>query len=180
MHYRYLILLPLAVIEGPILAVIAGFLCTKGLLNPFIVLPVIIIGDIIGDSITYTVGRWGLPDFIKKIVRFLDLRPANMARAKTLFESNPARSVSLSKITLGIGIVGIYLAGNARIPYTKFIKICFFTSLFQYIFYISMGLLFGQAYIQISHYLDAIAAIFIVTALAMLLLLFIRSILNKI
>ena len=33
-EYKYLILFPLAIVEGPIIAVIAGFLCSSGFLNP--------------------------------------------------------------------------------------------------------------------------------------------------
>ncbi|HUZ60693.1 MAG TPA: hypothetical protein VMU83_18125, partial [Hanamia sp.] len=59
LKFRYVILFPLAVVEGPILAVIAGFLCTEGYLNLFIVYTIIVLGDITGDTICYLFGRWG-------------------------------------------------------------------------------------------------------------------------
>jgi membrane-associated protein len=179
-HYKYLILFPLAIVEGPILAVIAGFLCTGGFLNPFFVYPVIVLGDIIGDSICYSMGRWGAPKFVRKIAWQLGLHPRSIDRARIYFDSNPVRTVFLSKITLGIGVAGIYLAGNAKIPYGKFIRICLVTSLIQYVFYLGVGLIFGSAYLQISHYLDKIASIFIIVALAAILFISIRSMLNKI
>jgi membrane-associated protein len=179
-HYKYYLLFPLAIVEGPILAVIAGFLCMKGVLNPFFVYPIIVVGDIIGDTVCYSLGRWGVPPFIKKIGYWLRLNPKNIKRAKIYFDSNPVRTISLSKITLGIGVAGIYLAGIARISYKKFILICLVTSLAQYLFYLSIGLLFGQAYIQINQYLDNIASLFIISALVFLLFLFIRSTFKRI
>jgi membrane protein DedA with SNARE-associated domain len=178
-QYKYLLLFPLAIVEGPIVAVIAGFLCTNGFLNPLLAYSVIVLGDIIGDSICYSMGRWGVPKFIKKIGFRFGLNPKSINRARIYFDSNPARTVSLSKITLGIGVAGIYLAGNARIPYRKFIRICLITSLIQYIFYIGIGLLFGEAYIQINHYLNYVASIFIIAAFASILYFFIRAKLKK-
>ncbi len=179
-QYKYLILFPLAIVEGPILAVIAGFLCTSGFLNPLYVLPVIVLGDIIGDSICYSLGRWGMPKFFRKIGYRFGLGPRQIERAKKYFDANPGTTISLSKITLGIGVAGIYLAGNARVPYKKFIRISLATSVLQYLIYLSIGLFFGQAYIQISHYLDYFASISIVAALAIILFISIRSMLKRI
>ena len=155
--------------------VIAGFLCTGGYLNLFIVYPIIVLGDITGDSLCYLFGRWGVPGFLKKIVKGFGLKPENVDSVRAYFDSNPKRTIALSKITLGIGIAGIYLAGNVRIPYPKFIRICLFTSALQYVVYLSVGLLFGSAYKQISNYLNFFAASAIVTLLAIILFYFVKS-----
>lgn len=174
-HYKYVILFPLAIIEGPILAVIAGFLCIHGFLNLFIVYPIIVMGDITGDTFCYLLGRWGVPPFLKKIANWLGFKPENIQETRQYFDANPNKTISLSKITLGIGFAGIYLAGNAGIPYYKFIRICLVTSALQYVVYMSVGLLFGDAYKQISQYLNFFAAITIVAALAILLIYFLKS-----
>ena len=174
-----MILLPLAIVEGPILAVIAGFFCTQGYLNPFIVYPVIVLGDVIGDTIVYTFGRWGVPAFPKKIVYKMGLKPGNIEKARFYFDANPKKTISLSKITLGIGVAGIYLAGNARIPYLRFLKICTVTSALQYIVYLSIGILFGAAYKQINHYLNVFAASAIIALLSVILFFVVKSIRKK-
>src|SRR5450755_4508342 len=92
-HYKYLLLFPLAIVEGPILAVIAGFLCVNGFLNPLLVLPIIVLGDITGDSICYSLGRWGMPEFIKKIFFRFGLNPKSIDRVRIYFDSNPARTI---------------------------------------------------------------------------------------
>jgi len=175
LKYKYVILFPLAIVEGPILAVIAGFLCMGGYLNLFIVYPIIVLGDIVGDTISYLFGRWGVPGFLKRIIKRLGLKPENMDRVRVYFDANPKKTISLSKITLGIGIAGIYLAGNARIPYNRFIRICLITSALQYLIYLGIGLLFGSAYKQISNYLDFFAAFSIVTLLSIILFYIVKS-----
>ena len=161
------------------MAVIAGFLCMGGFMNPFIAYPIIVLGDIIGDSICYMFGRFGVPRFFKRISKRLGLKPERMDRVRAYFDSNPKKTIALSKITLGIGVAGIYLAGNARIPYYRFIRICLVTSALQYVVYISIGMLFGSAYKQIDHYLNFFAAFTLVTAFAIIFIYFVNSIRKK-
>ena len=165
--------------EGPILAVIAGFLCSGGFLNLFLVYPVIVLGDITGDSLCYLLGRCGVPGFLRILARKLGFSQVNIDRVRTYFDTNPNKIISISKITLGIGFAGIYLAGNTRVPYYRFIRICLITSILQYLVYLGIGVLFGSAYERISHYLNFFAALTIVTALAITILYFVKSIRKK-
>jgi len=178
-EYKYLLLFPLAIVEGPILAIIAGFLCTNGFLNPLFVYPIIVLGDITGDSLCYILGRWGKSKLLRKISKRLGLNSEKMERVKIFFDSNPARTISLSKIILGIGVAGIFMAGNVRVPYKKFLRICLITSAIQYTIYLTIGLLFGHAYIQINHYFNRFAAISIVSGLALILFFSVKSLFKK-
>ncbi len=178
-HYKYLILFPLAIVEGPIIAVIAGFLCNSGFMNPFIVYPVIIAGDIIGDSACYAFGRLGVPKFIKKIARWFGVNDKSINRIRTLFNSNPNKIIALSKIVLGIGVAGIYLAGNSRVLFSKFFIICLVVSAVQYVFYLGLGLTFGNAYLHINRYLNNFASFNIIAAAAIILIILIRYLLKK-
>lgn len=179
LKFKYIILFPLAIVEGPILAVIAGFLCSEGYLNLFIVYAIIVTGDVIGDSIVYMFGRWGIPGFLKKILKHFGMKTENLEKARVYFDANSQKAISLSKIALGIGIAGIYLAGNARVPYARFLKICLATSAIQYVVYLGIGLLFGSAYKKIDHYLNFFAALSIVTFLSVILFYIIKSVRKK-
>ena len=54
--YRYVILVPLAIIEGPIVTIICGFLVTLKVFNPLLVYVVMVLGDIVGDGWPYYMG----------------------------------------------------------------------------------------------------------------------------
>lgn len=179
-QYKYFWLLPLAVVEGPILAVIAGLLCSGGYLNPLLVFPIIILGDLTGDSLCYLLGRRGMPRILQKLGNRLGLDRQRLDSMTLIFERNPSRTISLSKIVLGIGVAGIYLAGHAKIPYRQFIRICAFTSSLQYLFYLGIGIVFGHAYMEINHYLNMFATVSILVVLAILLFLFFQSKLKKV
>ena len=179
-EYKYFILFPLAIVEGPILAVIAGFLCTMGLLNPLIVFPVIVLGDVIGDSCCYILGRFAGFSWFKKLDKLVtpDILEKT-ERFRVFFLDHPVRSISLSKITLGIGVAGIFVAGRLKIPYRRFIAICLLASSVQYIVYLSVGFLFGNAYLQINHYLNYLASILILAAIAVLLFISVKKLIPK-
>ena len=178
-QYRYYILFPLAIVEGPMITVIAGFFCANRFLNPLIVFPIIILGDITGDSFYYMLGRWGSDKLPKKIGRRFGLNSERLDRVRVFFDSNPRKTIFFSKIVLGIGVAGLFLAGNTKVPYKKFLRICLVTSILQCAVYLCIGFLFGHAYIQINHYLNYFASISIVVACALVLFFAIRSIFKK-
>lgn len=158
-HYKYGLLFPLAIAEGPILGIIAGFLCSRGLLNPWITLAVIVSGDLIGDSLCFTLGSIGVPKFVRKLIGMLGVDPGRVKTAKRFLDKHPHAVIPLSKITLGIGVFGIYLIGRSGFSYGRFLRICAITSFFQYVFYLSVGWLFGAAYVQINRYLNDVASL---------------------
>jgi membrane protein DedA with SNARE-associated domain len=148
-------------------------------MNPVIAYPVIVAGDIIGDSTCYAFGRLGVPKFIKKIASRFGLNNNNISRVRILFNLNPTKIVALSKIALGIGVAGIYLAGNSRVPFSKFLLICLVVSAIQYVFYLGLGLLFGNAYLLINKYLNNFASFNIIAAIAIILIISIKYLLKK-
>ena len=99
-QYRYYILFPLAIVEGPMITVIAGFFCANRFLNPLIVFPIIILGDIIGDSFYYMLGRWGNAKLPQKIGRRLGLNSERLDRVRVFFDSNPRKTIFFSKIEI--------------------------------------------------------------------------------
>jgi membrane-associated protein len=178
-QFRYFILFPLAIVEGPIITVIAGFLCSLGFLNPLFVFPIIISGDVIGDSIYYGLGRSGNPKFFQKISKWIGINPKKIDPVISFFNANPIRTISLSKIVLGIGVAGLFLAGQAKIPYKKFLLVCLLTSFVQCAVYLCIGLLFGKAYLEINRYLTDFASITIIVTLVSFVFFIIKSKMKK-
>jgi membrane-associated protein len=151
--YKYLILLPLSIIEGPVLIVFCGFLVTTKVLNPWIVLPLFIAGDIIGDAILYWVGRRG-----GGALRFFRVKEKTLEEAKKYFETNHRKALIASKLIHGLGFTGLIAAGVLRVPYKKYFTFCGTVSAMQSTVLLWAGVLFGGAYMQIAKYFDYYAA----------------------
>lgn len=171
--YKYLILVPIAIAEGPIASVIAGFLVTLGFLNIFLVYVIIVLGDIIGDTAFYYLG-YGGKTILNKYGSFLGITQERLEQAKRYFETKHQKAIILSKIIHGVGIAGLVTAGILRIPYRRYIKSCITVTIPQSAVLVLTGVLFGHAYLQIGKYLDYFAATISVVALAIVAFLFYR------
>lgn len=156
--YKYLIIAPLAIFEGPILAVVCGFLATLGALNIFIVYGLLVFGDIIGDSMFYGLGRWGGP-FIHKHGQRIGPTPEVIKKGHDFLQQKHRRAIVLSKVIHGAGIAGLVAAGSARIPYFTYIRMCLVVTFPQAAILSGLGLFFGSAYQQVGKYLDVYAAV---------------------
>ncbi len=163
--YKYAILFPLAIIEGPIISVIAGFLVALGLLNAVFVYGIVVLGDLVGDTLVYSLGYWGVRIIHTYGPRF-GVTAERLEYAKGYFNEHQQKAVALSKLVHGIGVTGLIAAGSLHVPYRRYIKICFLVTLFQAAAFLTVGILFGHAYAQISKYLDYVAATASIVVLA--------------
>jgi membrane protein DedA with SNARE-associated domain len=166
--YKYLIILPFSIIEGPFLAIICGFLVTTKVLNPWIVFPILIVGDVLGDTIFYIMGRTG-----RGVLRFFRVKEATLEEAKKYFENNHRKALIMSKLIHGLGTAGLIAAGAVRVPYKKYFTICAIVSLVQSVTLFVIGILFASAYIKIAKYLDyyaaTVSAIFVIILICFLI-----------
>lgn len=162
--YRYLILFPIAVLEGPFAAIIVGFLSSSGVFNIFIVYLVVVSGDMVGDSLYYFIGRLS-GSSIMKHGHYIGITADKLEVAKKYFADYHHRALIISKLAYGIGVSGIIAAGILKISYRKFIKTCTYIALIQSACLISIGFLFGHAYLQIEKYLNIYAKIILIIAL---------------
>jgi membrane protein DedA with SNARE-associated domain len=156
--YKYLVLVPLSIAEGPITTVIAGFLVTLGLLDIGLVFLIIILGDIIGDTIAYSFGRFGGRALLNRYGYRIGITAPRVEQAKKYFDTNHKKALVMSKLIHGIGTAGLFAAGSLKIPYGRFIGTCFLISLVQSVILLVLGIFFGHAYEQIGQYFDYFAA----------------------
>ena len=162
--YKYAILIPLSIIEGPIVSVVAGFLTTQGVLNLLLVFLIMIIGDIIGDGIFYFIGYKG-----KKLFHYFKINEEKIEKAKIYFQENHNKAIAASKIMWGIGTAGLIAAGALHVPYKRYFKTCALYSFGQSFIMIILGIFFGQAYIIIGKYFNYYSALVSILVIAFLL-----------
>ncbi|MDD4761963.1 MAG: VTT domain-containing protein [Candidatus Pacebacteria bacterium] len=173
-QYKYLIIFPLVVIEGPILTVICGFFITSGFLNFLPTFLLVIIGDIIGDSFYYGLGRWG-EKYLDKFKKIFKINEKNLLQAKTYFNSHRKKALFFSKLLHGLGFTGLIAAGNLKIPYRQFFITCFFITLIQSSIFFIIGFFFGNAYLEIGKYLDYYSSALIIGGLLFILYIIIKK-----
>jgi membrane protein DedA with SNARE-associated domain len=168
--YKYIILIPLAIIEGPIVTVLCGFLVTLKVLNPLLVYIIMVLGDIVGDAGIYYIGYSG-----KKLLKYFKVTEEKLEKAKIFFKENHNKAIAMSKLVHGIGFTGLVAAGALHVPYKRYFKTCALISAVQTLLMLMIGILFGHAYVQIGKYLNYYAAGISILALVVLLFIFIKK-----
>jgi membrane protein DedA with SNARE-associated domain len=141
--YRYWILIPLAIIEGPALAIFVGIFVKLGYLSFIPGLIVMIFGDFIPDSLYYYIGRFGQDwKIFKKISKKLD----DESLIINLWRNHAVKTLFMSKLAFGLAPALLATAGVAKVPYKFFVKYALIISIVQYSVFISVGYWIGYSY----------------------------------
>lgn len=158
-QYKYFILFPVIVIEGPIISVIAGFLMALKYFDFYTLFLVVILGDLTGDVLDYTIGRWGREKIIARWGKYIGITEDRLKKVESHFEKNAGKTLLLGKLFHGIGGIFLYAAGAAKMPISKFVWFNFLGTVPKSFILILIGFYFGHAISTIKSYLELISAI---------------------
>ncbi len=162
------------------MTIIGGFLVSLGYLNFFLAYLVLLFGDLVGDSLYYSIGRWGRNRFIERWGRYVGITAERLALMEAYFEKHGGKSLFFGKLTHAVGGVILVAAGMAKVPFWKFIWYNFLATLPKALILMLIGFYFGQAYAQLNRYLDYTALVTVaVVVLLIILYLVVRKIGKK-
>lgn len=167
--YRYPIAYPLALVEGPVVMLVSGFLVRLGFFDFWPIYLTLVAGDFTADIIWYFVGRHGARTLIEKYGRFLSITEENVERAERFFHDHQGKILFISKITMGFGfaIATLIAAGAARVPFKKYFTINFFGEFIWAGILMALGYFLGHLYTLVDQSLRwafAIALVLVVIA----------------
>ena len=146
-EYRYWILFPFAVFEGPIVAFVAGTLSSLGYLNLYVLLFLFFARDMIMDGLWYALGYFGWKTaFAKRMLAKLNVQESHLEDVRKLWEERPARTMFIGKLSYGIAAAFIVVAGMVKISLRKFFSYGALVAVTQYFTLILLGYFFGNAF----------------------------------
>lgn len=152
--YRYLILFPIALVEGPTITIVAGFVASLGFLNIWIALATVVVADLVADAFYYAVGRYGGIRFVNKWGHYVGINTERVNTLKKHFHNNAGKTLFLGKVTLFIGMAFLVAAGLTKYPFKKFMWISSLATVSKSFVLILIGYYFGHTYSHITKYLD--------------------------
>jgi membrane protein DedA with SNARE-associated domain len=150
----YALLFPIAVIEGPIITVVAGFLGANQAVNIYLVYFIMVAGDVTGDCLYYALGRFGRRRFFDRWGKYIGITSEKIASMERHYRKHSGKTIMISKITHGIGPLFLVAAGASGVSFRRFIVYSTLGALPIALILILIGYFFGQAYLSISRYLD--------------------------
>jgi membrane protein DedA with SNARE-associated domain len=107
------------VIPGETAVLYGGVLAAAGKVSVFVVLPVVIVAAVAGDSVGFEVGRALGPRIVRAPV--LRNHPERMEQAQAYLRRRGGRAVVMGRFTAFLRAVMPGLAGASRMPYRRFL-----------------------------------------------------------
>ena len=168
------ILAPLAVIEGPIVTVVAAYMASLKLLDLGNVILCVIIADVVGDCILYAMGR-GLLDWLPlSIRRKFGVSRRRMAQMIRTFRDNGVRLLVIGKLTHAVGFAVLFAAGASRMPFLTFVLANLLATIPKSLILVAIGYMFGSAHAVMAEWFSVGSAIVLGLMAATLLVLWYR------
>ena len=158
--YGYFILFPLAAIEGPIVSLVVGFFVRLGYFAFLPAYGILILGDLIPDTIYYYIGRFGNK---RKIMEKYGSR---LNLVEKLWREHGKKTMFLSKLAYGLSTAFLISAGLVNMPLKRFISYTLPITILQYGAIMAIGYYLGSSYQLAAKYIDyagiIIAVIFVI------------------
>lgn len=150
--YRYAIVYPLAIAEGPVLMMVSGFLIHLGFFSFWPIYLITSAGDLTGDVVWYKIGEHGARTIIEKYGRFVSLTQENVERAEEFFKNHQTKILFISKITMGFGfaLATLVAAGALKINFKKYMLINILGQFIWTGFLMAIGYFLGNLYTSID------------------------------
>jgi len=173
--YGLILLMPLAVIEGPIVTVIAAYLARLQYFSLSAVCIMVIVADLIGDIGFYGLGHW-IVKSREEPPPWLARLGINNIRLKLLidnFASRGGRIIVIGKLTHSAGMVVLIAAGMARMPFWSFLFYNTLATIPKSLLFVAIGYTFGHLATQVNGWI-AIASLCLLILLLIGLYLWLR------
>lgn len=150
-----LIMTPLAILEGPVVTVIAGYFARLGYLSLTGIFAVVMAVEVFGDLLFYSLGRWvigadGKPP--RWLIR-LGLTQERLEKVVSSFGSKGGRILVTGKLTHSAGALVLTAAGMARMPLMPFMFYNIIAAIPKTLFLMAIGWLFGDMLAEVNSWL---------------------------
>ena len=153
-QYGYWGMLPLMIIEGPVITIVSAMLASLGAFNWLVVLIFSMAGDVIGDVMLYGAGyKWGM-GFVRNIGKYIGITEKLVLKMEKYFENHGGKTIFAVKTTTGLCWATFTAAGIVKMKFWKFVKYSILGGVVWSSFLVAMGYFYGYLWREISQYID--------------------------
>jgi membrane protein DedA with SNARE-associated domain len=151
LQYRYWIIIPLSMVEGPMVAVITGALSARGHFNPYIACGFFVAKDVIVDGSYYLLGHLAsVRSYWGKLLTRMRITGEEVTRARGLWRAHGWRTMFVAKFAWGVSPLFLVIAGLVGVPTASFFGYAAGVALLQYVVLFVVGYYFGVATAGVS------------------------------
>lgn len=173
LEYRYWIIIPLAILEGPLVAFVAGALAAQNLFSMPVVYLILLAKDVVFEGGIFALGKHGGES--SRVRRWLERRKRFSFTADTirrLWERHGFATMFFAKLSYGLSAPFLLTAGLSGMTYRRFLTLAVPITLAQYAVFMGLGYVVGDRLSAVSDTwtwigiaLAAVAVLILVTVL---------------
>jgi membrane protein DedA with SNARE-associated domain len=145
------------VLPGETACLIGGVLCATGRLHLAVLLPLVVVAAIVGDSVGYEVGRLSGPSLLR--TRLLRRYAHRIEGAQRTLRERGRWAIFFARFTAFLRAVMPGLAGMSRMPYGRFLVFNAAGGLVWGVGVTLLGYFAGASYDGLAHLLGQISAL---------------------
>ena len=172
LRYRYWIIIPLSMLEGPMVAVATGALSSRGYFNPYLAWCLFVAKDIVVDGGYYYLGRVARDrPFCARLLTRMRVTANEVERVRGLWDTHGWRTMFVGKLAWGLSPIVLAVAGIVAVPVSRFFRYAAGVALLQYVVLLLVGYYVGAAISTVSTGLRIVQygiAVFVVAGLVYL------------
>ncbi|MGC9046771.1 MAG: DedA family protein [Minisyncoccia bacterium] len=144
--YKYQILFPIALLEGPIISIISGLFIALGYLSLVPTFLILFSGDFISDNFYFLIGRYSHKLNNNKFQFFKNKYKAQhlVHIIQNKYYQHPIQTIALGKIVYGLGSFFMIAAGVSHMHYLKFLRSIIIFNFLRSTVFLIMGYFFGR------------------------------------
>lgn len=132
---------------------LAGWFIAQHVFNWYSAPCIIVLAELISDTIYYALGRWGGERIRKKYAFFIEPTSTKSKYLKRLFVEHPRKTLVIGKLTHIAGVPVLLAAGAAKISWGLFLIFDLFATIPKSLFFVLIGFYLGNMAGSINHYL---------------------------
>jgi membrane protein DedA with SNARE-associated domain len=147
LQYRYWILVPLSLIEGPVVAFVAGTLAAVGFFDMYFLAVLFFVRDVGLDGIYYAIGHFGgRTAFAERMLAKIGITDDHLEEVRLLWVRRPGTTMFIGKLSYGIASAFIVVAGMVKMPLAKFFAYGSIVAVLQYGTLLLLGYFLGASF----------------------------------
>lgn len=168
LEYKYLIMFPLVMLEGPITTIIAGFLSSTGQLNFWLAYFLAAVADLTSDAGYYFLGRFGREKFIEKYGHYVGITGAVIEKLENQFRKHGGKMLVFGKIADPLSSTIQATAGLTKMNFKKYAFWNVIATFPKSLLLLTIGFYFGEAVSSVNFYQKIIGIIASVAGLGII------------
>jgi undecaprenyl-diphosphatase len=148
---------------------LGGFLASQGVLDLKVLIPLVAVAAILGDSIGYELGRLLQKSWFLRYGRWLGLREAQWQRIENFFQRHGGKTIFLARFSAFFRILVPFFAGAARLSYLQFLLFNILGGVVWAAGSVLIGYLAGESWRAIEHWIGRGALIVVILIVGLIL-----------